>query len=371
MTSPNAAQDRAGLLRLASDPEDYRGLGIAPAEVAPFEDGLRIEDAKGTYEWWYFDAHLDDGTKLVVIFYTKPITEPKSRLAPVITINLDLADGRSIEKILHAAPDAFRASKDGCDVWIGDNHFAGDLHRYRITAEIGDVAVDIELVGEIRPWRPKSGHLYFGQPPREHLFAWLPSVPQGHATVTYRIGDAHYRTEGIGYHDHNWGDVPMTDLMHCWYWGRAKVGPYTVIAAYITAAEAYGYASQTVFMLARNGTVIADDDAKVVFTTDRVNADAVTGKPVADITRYEYRDKDERYLITFERAATILQAKFVDRLPLLKRIAARLIGFDGAYLRFTGKLTLQRFVADDLVEAVEEEALWELMYFGHARPPAV
>ncbi|MBN8938531.1 MAG: hypothetical protein J0H01_03530 [Rhizobiales bacterium] len=370
MTASNMATDRPCQVRLADHPEDYRRLGIAPVEIAPFEDGLRIADGRGTYEWWYFDAHLDDGAKLVVIFYTKPITEPKSLLAPVITINLDLADGRSIEKILHAEPASFQASREGCDIRIGENRFVGDLHRYRITADIEDVSVDIELVGEIRPWRPKSGHLYFGPPAKQHLFAWLPSVPQGRATVTYRIGAQTHRAEGIGYHDHNWGDVPMTDLMHDWYWGRAKVGPYTVIAAYITASEAYGHAAQTVFMLAKDGAVIADDDGKVTFTTDRVSTDAVTGKPVADLTRYDYRDKDERYVVTFEREATILQAKFVDRLPLLKRFAARLIGFDGAYLRFTGKLTLKRFVADALVETVTEEALWELMYFGHARPPA-
>ncbi len=45
--------------------------------------------------------------------------------------------------------------------------------------------------------------------------------------------------------------------------GPAKVGPYTVIAAYITASEAYGHAAQTVFMLAKDGAVIADDDGKV------------------------------------------------------------------------------------------------------------
>jgi len=30
-------------------------------------------------------------------------------------------------------------------------------------------------------------------------------------------------------------------------------------------------------------------------------------------------------------------------MPLLKRIAARLMGFDGAYHRFTGKVTIEKF----------------------------
>jgi hypothetical protein len=75
---------------------------------------------------------------------------------------------------------------------------------------------------------------------------------------------------------------------------------------------------------------------------DRVVKDGKTGKPVADITRYTYRDADTRYVVSFEREETILQAIFTDRMPLLKRIVARMIGFDGAYHRFTGKVTIEK-----------------------------
>ena len=30
-------------------------------------DAFRLPEGTGAYEWWYFDAHLDDGAKLVVI----------------------------------------------------------------------------------------------------------------------------------------------------------------------------------------------------------------------------------------------------------------------------------------------------------------
>jgi hypothetical protein len=370
MTRSTSLQERPQPVRIADQPEDYRHLGIDPVDVRPFEDGMRIGHAPGNYEWWYFDAHLDDGAKLVVVFYTKPLMTPSSGLAPMITINVDLPDGRSIEKVLHAAPDTFQASEQSCDVRIGANRFTGDLHTYRITAAIEDVSVDIELIGEIRPWRPKSGHLYYSAKGEEHLFAWLPSVPQGHVTATYRIGMQEHRTTGIGYHDHNWGDVPMIKLMHDWYWARAKAGPYTVIASYITATRDYGFKPQIVFLLAKDGKVVTDDEAKVSFSTDRVATDKVTGKPVADITRYEYRDGGERYVITFRREKTILQKKFLDNMPWWKRLAAKLAGFSPAYLRFTGEITLQRFLGTEAVETFEEEALWELMYFGAARPPA-
>jgi hypothetical protein len=70
-------------------------------------------------------------------------------------------------------------------------------------------------------------------------------------------------------------------------------------------------------MLAKDGKIIADDDAKVCFETDRVAIDSKTGKPVADVTRYTYHDADARYVVSFERETTILQAIFTERAPLL------------------------------------------------------
>jgi hypothetical protein len=361
-----------GYLRLADTDADYARLGIDRTSIAPREDGQRESIDSGHYEWWYFDAHLDDGATIVVVFYTKPASDPNSKLAPVVTINLTLPDGRIVNKAFRAKPDAFSASRKGCDVRIGANRFVGDLHRYRITARIEDVSVDIDLVGEVPPWRPKSGHTYFakakGVP--EKLFAWLPSVPQGRVTIDYTVDGVALKGTGIGYHDNNWGDAPMPSLMHDWYWARAKVGPYSVVTSYITACERFGYETETVFLLAKDGAIVADDGGKVAFAADRVSTDHDTGKPVADITRYTYTDGELRYVVTYERQRTILQRVFADKLPFAKRVLAKIAGVDSAYLRFTGTASVEKFDAGKLVERFSDPAIWELMYFGHARPPA-
>ncbi|SRR5216684_3844904 len=104
-------RSKNGHLRLADRPTDYKRLGIAPAEIAEFEDGQRIGTERGRYEWWYFDAHLDDGATVVVVFYTKPNVSPNGPLAPRVTINLTLADGRTFVKLLDTRPELFNASK--------------------------------------------------------------------------------------------------------------------------------------------------------------------------------------------------------------------------------------------------------------------
>src|SRR5260370_16375558 len=86
-----------------------------------------------------------------------------------------------------------------------------------------------------------------------------------------------------------------------WYWARGQAGPYTVIASYITAAKQYGFEPIPIFMLARDGVLVGDDPATVTFERDGVYTDEATGKPAAAITRYTYRDGDNRYVLSFTR----------------------------------------------------------------------
>ena len=119
---------------MASSPADYERLGLSPTSIAPWEDGARTDDSPGTYEWWYFDAHLADGAKLVVAFMNKDIATPHKPLCPLLRLNLDLPDGRHFEKLVHHPSADWSAAKDHADVHFRQNRFAGDLHRYRIQA---------------------------------------------------------------------------------------------------------------------------------------------------------------------------------------------------------------------------------------------
>jgi hypothetical protein len=82
---------------MADLPSDYERLGVSRGDVAMWEDGARTDDAAGTYEWWYFDAHLDDGAKLIIAFMNKEIPTPDKPLTPLLRLELTLADGRHFE----------------------------------------------------------------------------------------------------------------------------------------------------------------------------------------------------------------------------------------------------------------------------------
>ena len=354
------------LASAADTPADYARFRLDPAAVALWEDGARTDNRPGTYEWWYFDAHLDDGSKLVVVFMNKDLVNPGQPLSPLLRVNLDLPDGRSFEKVLDLPDESWSAATGRADVRIGDNRFEGDLHTYRIRATAEEVSVDVTLTGDIRPWRPATGHLLFGAA-RELEFAWLPSVPQGSVTGSYTVDGVATQVTGVGYHDHNGGNVGLTKIIHDWYWARGQAGPYSVIASYITAVEKFDHQTIPVFMLARDGEIVADDASLVRFETEGVYTDDVTGKPVASVVRYTYERGDETVVVRFNRERDLTRARMVDALPRTKRLLAKLARFDGAYLRFAGPMTVTVFRSGERVEEFSDDAIWELMYFGHAR----
>jgi hypothetical protein len=354
------------LAALATSPADYARLGLSPTSIAPWEDGARTDGSAGTYEWWYFDAHLADGAKLVVSFMDKDIAEPQKPLSPLLRLNLELPDGRQFEKLVHYPRSEWSAARDHADVRLGENRFTGDLHRYRIQATAEEISVDVTLTGEVPPWRPSTGYMVFGAK-RSLEFAWLPSVPEGAVTVSYSIGGDRHETTGVGYHDHNWGNVGLMKVVHDWYWARGQAGPYSVIASYITAAKQYGFEPIPIFMLAHDKVLVADDPAKVTFEREKIYTDQTTGKPVATTTRYTYRDGEDRYVVSFTRTHDLSVSRMIDTITGVQRIAARLAQFDGAYLRFAGDLEIVRYRGGELVETHKDDAIWELMYFGHAR----
>lgn len=353
---------------LAAKPEDYKRIGVKPGAPAIWEDGLRTDGAAGSFEWWYFDSKLDDGSSLVIIFFTGPMNSKKTDgFEPHCNIELTRPDGKEYKYFLHVDMDKTMFSKDRCDIRMGDCYFRGDLHRYEIFFRNEEIEAKVELTGNAPAWRPHTGYIYFGE---NDYFAWLPSVPEGtvQAMIT-RNGKSEQYT-GTGYHDHNWGNVPMMNLMHHWYWGRAKIGEYQIISSYIYGAKKYGYAGFPIFMLAKNGKILAENPEKYLkYSEEDPYKDEKTGKTVHGKLVYDYDDGNRHYRITYNRENDLARAKMMASMPGWKRAAARvLMGLDPSYQRIAGTAVLERFEQGKVVETISDPAIWEQMYFGIDRP---
>jgi hypothetical protein len=145
-----------------------------------------------------------------------------------------------------------------------------------------------------------------------------------------------------------------------------KIGEYKVISAYIYGEKKYGYKPFDVFMLAKNDKILGDNSNHTLkFLSTDEYIDDHTGKPVFSKVIYEYTTlENELYRITYNRKSDISRQRFVDLLPKIVKLGAKLIGFDGSYLRFEGVATIEKIENGTIVESVTENAVWELMYFG-------
>ncbi|MFE7776252.1 lipocalin-like domain-containing protein [Streptomyces sp. NPDC057445] len=339
---------------IGDQPRHYERLNLTPGVVQPWEDGLRTGAAGGTFEWWYCDAHLDDGSTLTVEFHTKPpFVSPKAPLTPFVLFTLTLPDGSRIDKAYTAEPDEFRASTQGCDVAIGNNIFRGGQGGYTIHVEVEDVVLDLALTAQVPPWRPATGHAFFGAA-EEHYIAWLPVVAHGSVTATLTVDGTTRELTGSGYHDHNWGNIAPRKVLDHWYWGRARLGEYTVVTLMFVSHERYGKAVLPAVLVARAGeAVVSAVGADAVgFTEHGVSVHPTTHVAVGSELEYRVTDGDDTYTIAFRHRK---DAFFLD------------FGKAGAYHRFLGDVTLRRDGAEDS-QTLRDQTLWELLHFAPRAP---
>lgn len=335
-------------------------------EVAVFEDGLRTGPQSGNYEWWYTDCKFPDGSSLVIIFFSKPVTSMANTFQPYVSFDFLSPTHEHIHTEFKC--DDYSLSKERCDVRIGDCYIKGDLKHYDIYFKNDVVEAKVTLDGSVPSWRPYSGHLYFNE---KEYFAWLPAIPEGVVKAEFKTANGSFTLEGTGYHDHNWGNKLMIFLMNDWYWGRAKIGDYVVVSAYIYANKKCKHAPTPVFMLAKNGQIIADDAYRCLSYEEKdFVKDSYTKRHVAKTIVYDYKDdtSGERYRITYQKETEEVERKIM-RDIIGKPLAAifYLLGFRGSYHRMGGVASVEHFVGDELVERVEAPAMWEQMCFGKDR----
>jgi predicted secreted hydrolase len=336
--------------RIGTLPHHYERLGLIPNVIQPWEDGLRTAAADGTFEWWYFDAHLDDGSTLTVEFHTKPpYVSPNAPLTPFVLVTHTAPDGTRVDRTFTADPAEFVAATTECDVKIGTNTFRRDADGYAIHVEIDDMVADFTLRAEVPPWRPETGHAFFGEH-EEHYIAWLPIVSRGAVDAVVTVDGHTQHLSGTGYHDHNWGNIAPRKVLDHWYWGRARVGDYTVVTLMFVSHRKYDHAPLPAVMVAKDGAIIASavGAERVDFSGTDVVDHAETGVPVARRLEYEVVHDDSRFRVTFEHRRDAFTLDF---------------GAAGAYLRFTGDVSIEHRTAGSVATA-SGKTLWELLYFG-------
>ena len=322
--------------------EGWTGPGRRDARIAPLlpsDDGLHIDlDRRGMYEWWYFDAHLNNGYTIVVFFHA---SNPNPGLAGKTGIEIVLLrpDGRRVQNFYHHRKSEFTAARDRPDVTIGSNTLRvttkdGELPVYEIQVNEKELGCHLIYKAGVNGWKPGSGLSHFGD---LGFFGWVIPFVRASVEGTISEGDETFQVFGVGYHDHNWLNFPFQTIIQYWMWGRIYSEHFTAAYAYIQCNEKVNNHIVKVLMLA--------EDKEVILSTgefDLVKEDFEFNS----IARYAFPRKitlNAPGSFTAELAMKrILEAQdmLANFHPLLRLIAKYILGIKPGYFRLLSDFEL-------------------------------
>jgi hypothetical protein len=219
-----------------------------------WEDGQRVPRGPDTFEWWYVDTQMNDGSTAVLLFQTRSLERPQETPTPSVLLTISKPDGTRIKA--EFAGD-FSAAEKRCHVEIGPNWLQGDLQRYTLhvegEAEGKPLGADLEIVGLVPAWRPKpaAGDKIAAQ------LGWIPAVPHGTVSGALTYGGDSHKVSGNAYHDHDFGEVKVLESISHWFWGRAHMGPYTAIYSTVYGVGTLTGQLSKVFFLAQEQAILA------------------------------------------------------------------------------------------------------------------
>ena len=219
----------------------------------------------GAYEWWYTDADLENGYTLNVTFFHTDFTGPRyteylKRYAADPTIPYNALDYANVKLSL--------SDEKGNLLFFGDQDFTADQVKiaggrvegswgnkcYITTRQAGkypELLINAEIcdgIGNIGKAEVLFTPLVEGAKigrgcnmdaivDGRHLYhKWVVPMPTAQVKVHMTITDVggkvtEINQTGFGYHDHNWGNHPLTQTLDRWYWGRIAEPDMTLIYA--------------------------------------------------------------------------------------------------------------------------------------------
>lgn len=218
------------LSRVYFPPADYQRL-FSPNEqtlrqLDPAEDGAHWLSDDEFFEWWYFDAHFDNGYQLVVVLHTA-LFNVTSRPA-VIAIHLYGPDGWKAVEVAAFRPWEVRGIMGRCDVRMGSSRVwdAGD--RYIVHLEQGRIRARLEYHREVAGSKIGTGILFADQV-SGRSFHWVIPLPRASISGWLWVDGKRVAVKGTGYHDHNWGNLDIGEVFQRWVWGRVVADEYTLV----------------------------------------------------------------------------------------------------------------------------------------------
>jgi len=343
--APAAPQAPAPPLTLTSaDPAAYQLNDIDDARHE-FQDGEN-------YEWWYMDASFENGYSLVISWH---FTDAKVSgiLMPIRVIQFSIYDpqGKKIAATPVFVADNCTASKTSCDVTMGNNHLKGSYPRYDVEFLDGNIGCKLTFENLTQGFRnPPDGITYFSRGPDRYM-GWVVAQPKARVTGILIVDGKEIPVNGVGYHDHNWGNTMLDDIYSYWHWGRIMGGDYTFIYSVGESSKITGNKPVTVLVTFK-GHDLVDLSGELTADYSDLAQDKLTGINYPKTMVMSVKSPNVTGTVT-NRVKELVESQL---LPGMKE------GAGNGYLRFLSDCDIKLDVKGEKIEA-DAPLIHELIHF--------
>ena len=285
--------------RFLDRPEDLKKYGLIPGVVQQREDGRQSPIGKPGSEVYYFDATMDDGTKVTAGFRTKPIQNCESPVDdPVMVISITAPDGKVYADTQRYKPEETEFALDHCLVKCGPHSVEGDLKNYHLFVKpiaretvnkqatdamsctsVKGVGVDLYFTALVEPFRHGAGRTIFDGDENKYS-TWI-TIPKLDVKGTITLEGESREVKGIGYHDHRCMILDDMLAWHHWIWGRQHFDDYTVVIYDLVTAQNYDYVRVPLF-------AVYNKEGKIIFENNGDYTCEVTGEYWNEATQKHY-----------------------------------------------------------------------------------
>ena len=204
--------------------EDYGSddFIFKPIDIQLEDDAFHGPKGLHSYEWWYFDASLDNGFSVQInirvlnvlnrVFFTTGLNVYKN--GNIISNSYNTYFNEQISAST-TEPLVRLNGKEVMRGYIDENN--GDW-TYLLNLETDDVSIDFTFVGKTKGWKGLTPGIGW----------WGVVLPRAEVTGILTLNDIEIDVSGTGYHDHNWDVTASAGVNFGWYWGKINSPTYTI-----------------------------------------------------------------------------------------------------------------------------------------------
>jgi len=206
-------------------------------------------DPDAHLQWWYFDAFLENGHRLLTFFLPRFLgsLEGNEFDLPMLDIVLSAPGGEIVRERRFFRKSDLSASRDrftadfgpDCSVRLDPGKGGSGPGLYRLRAGgTGRIRYELEIAPELPPWAPTPN----GRLPRVFLmllrrslttrdsFHYVPFVPRGRLRGRITVDGRSLDARGTAYHEQGRLSFSLARFLPAWYWLHIEHPPWTILS---------------------------------------------------------------------------------------------------------------------------------------------